>query len=78
MKTTEDCYPQLLAGMYICNAPTHIQVSWRIIIRPLLPVRVVHKFDFIHPLLNQNQEYEQLLLPHLCEDHYTNTIWWII
>ena len=44
-------------------------MSWRIIIRPLLPVRVVHKFDFIHPLLNQNQEYEQLLLPHLCEDH---------
>jgi hypothetical protein len=68
MKMTEDCYPQLLAGMYVCHAPSYIQYPWRII-RPLFPKRVLQKFDFINPNTNPNQEYQRLILPHLCEDH---------
>lgn len=72
MKLTEDCYPQLLAGMYICDAPSYIQVPWRMI-RPLFPPRVLQKFDFISsPNTNHhsvNQDYQRLLLPHICEDH---------
>lgn len=67
MKLTEDCYPQLLAGMYICDAPSYIQLPWKMI-RPLFPKRVLQKFDFINPNANIN-EYQRLLLPHLCEDH---------
>lgn len=67
MKLTEDCYPQLLAGMYICDAPSYIQLPWRMI-RPLFPKRVLQKFDFINPNTNTN-EYQRLILPHLCEDH---------
>jgi len=48
MGVMEDCYPQLLQRIFICNSPTWIQVPWRIC-RPLMPRRVVEKLDFITP-----------------------------
>jgi hypothetical protein len=44
----EDCYPQLLQGIFVCNAPVWIQIPWRMF-RPLMPKRVASKVDFIAP-----------------------------
>ena len=66
MKLTEDCYPQLLASMYVCDAPCYIQMPWRMI-RPFFPKRVVQKFDFICPD-TRTSDYRRLL-PHMCTDH---------
>ena len=46
MGVMEDRYPQMLHSMFICNSPVWIQIPWRVI-RPLMPKRVVTKFDFI-------------------------------
>jgi CRAL/TRIO domain len=59
MKITQDCYPQLLQTMYICDAPSLLQVPWRVI-RPLFPKRVTTKFDFITPKSNRS-EYQRLV-----------------
>ena len=48
MAVMEDVYPQLLQTLYICGAPSYIQIPWRIL-KPLLPKRVVSKIDFINP-----------------------------
>lgn len=47
-KTLSDCYPQNVGAYLVCHAPFWIQVPWKIL-RPLLPVRVVAKLDFLNP-----------------------------
>lgn len=54
MGIMEDCYPQLLQGIYICHAPIFMQIPWRLL-RPLLPKRVTSKIDFISPTTNENE-----------------------
>ena len=54
MDTMEDYYPQLLQSVLICDGPIWIQIPWRIL-RPLLPKRVVSKFDFINPKSNTKE-----------------------
>ena len=49
MGVMEDCYPQLLQSVIICNSPVWIQIPWRII-RPIMPKRVTSKIDFVNPL----------------------------
>jgi CRAL/TRIO domain len=48
MGVMEDCYPQLLQTLFICNAPGWIEFFWRMI-RPIMPSRVTSKMDFIDP-----------------------------
>jgi hypothetical protein len=62
----EDCYPQLLQTLYICHAPSWIQVPWRVV-RPFFPKRVKSKFDFIHPETNLHER--QRLLKHISLEH---------
>ncbi|KAI2499439.1 hypothetical protein MHU86_15023 [Fragilaria crotonensis] len=38
MGVMEDCYPQMLEGIFICDPPLWIQIPWRVC-RPLLPKR---------------------------------------
>jgi hypothetical protein len=66
MNLAQDCYPQLLQSMFICDAPCWLQVPWRII-RPLFPKRVTSKFDFILPATNNHER--ELLLRHISDDH---------
>ena len=54
MGIMEDCYPQLLQTLFICHAPSWVQVPWRIV-RPFFPKKVKSKFDFIHPSTNTNE-----------------------
>jgi hypothetical protein len=51
----EDCYPQLLEKIFLCNPPVWAQVPWRVM-RPFLPKRVVTKIDFISPRRNQKEK----------------------
>lgn len=51
MHIMEDCYPQMLQTVFVCHAPGWIQVPWRVL-RPLIPKRVVEKFDFVAPETN--------------------------
>jgi hypothetical protein len=40
MEVMQDCHPQLVHGIFICNPRVWIQIPWRIF-RPLIPKRVV-------------------------------------
>jgi hypothetical protein len=51
MKATQDCYPQMLQCMLVCQAPTWIQTAWRVV-RPFFPKRIVEKTDFLTPATN--------------------------
>lgn len=66
MGIMEDCYPQLLQSIFVCNSPSWIQIPWRLL-RPLLPTRVVNKFDFITP--DTNEEERNRLLKYISEDN---------
>jgi hypothetical protein len=66
MSVMEDCYPQLLQSIFVCNAPVWIQIPWRFL-RPLLPTRVVNKFDFITPEKSANER--NRLLKYISEDN---------
>jgi hypothetical protein len=66
MAVMEDCYPQLLQGIFICDPPIWIQIPWRIF-RPLLPKRVVNKIDFIVPLTRKKERMR--LFKHISEDN---------
>lgn len=66
MGKMEDVYPQLLQALFLCNVPTWVQIPWRIL-RPIMPKRVVEKFDFINP--NQNQHEKERLLRYMSNDH---------
>jgi len=66
MGIMEDCYPQMLHGIFVCNAPAWVQVPWRIL-RPLMPKRVVEKIDFINPLKNEKER--KRLYKHIAPEH---------
>ena len=65
MEIMEDCYPQLLQGIYIINAPSWMQMPWRLV-RPFFPKRVVEKLDFITPRKNAREL--KRLLKHISEE----------
>ena len=66
MGVMEDCYPQLLQSIFVCNSPGWIQLPWRLL-RPLLPTRVVNKFDFITP--DTNEEERNRLFKYISQDN---------
>lgn len=66
MGIMEDVYPQLLEKVFICHAPTWVQVPWRIL-RPLMPKRVVAKVDFINPDKKRNER--ERLYEYIDEEH---------
>jgi len=65
MTVMEDCYPQLLQQIFLCNSPSWIQIPWRIA-RPLLPKRVVEKLDFINPFITKERN---RVLEFISEEH---------
>lgn len=66
MGVMEDCYPQSLHGIFICNVSAVIQVPWRVL-RPLMPKRVASKIDFIDPLANKKER--NRLLAYVSEEN---------
>lgn len=66
MGIMEDCYPQMLQGVFICDAPVWLQMPWRLM-RPILPTRVVSKFDFISPWKNDKER--ERLFAYISEDN---------
>jgi len=65
MGVMEDCYPQLLQRIYICNSSRWVQIPWRIC-KPLLPKRVVEKLDFINTSVTKERSG---LLEFISEEH---------
>ncbi|CAJ1949931.1 unnamed protein product [Cylindrotheca closterium] len=51
-KELQNCYPQGVESYFVCNAPFWIQGPWKLL-KPLLPVRVVSKLDFLNPKENE-------------------------
>jgi CRAL/TRIO domain len=78
MGVMEDCYPQMLQMVFICHAPSWIQVPWGIL-RPILPKRVVEKIDFMVP--EKRDKERARLLKYISEEHLpvrfggTNGVW---
>jgi len=66
MAIMEECYPQLLHGIYICKPPTWIHIPWRIA-RPFLPKRVIEKIDFVNP--HRNDREKKTLLRFLSDEN---------
>ena len=64
MGVMEECYPQLLEGIFVCKAPAWIQIPWRLL-RPILPKRVVNKIDFVTP----TDEERERLQGHVSINH---------
>ena len=62
----EDCYPQMLQGTLVCNAPAWAQIPWRIC-RPLLPKRMVQKIDFVNSAKNEKER--KRLFAYISEEH---------
>ena len=62
----EDCYPQMLQGIFICDPPVWIQIPWRLC-RPLEPRRVVEKMDFIVPATNEKER--RRLYQHVSDEN---------
>lgn len=66
-KALEDCYPQLLGAVFLCHAPTWLNVVWRTLIRPMMPPRVLEKVDFLTPLTSERDR--RRLHAYLAEEH---------
>jgi hypothetical protein len=66
MKVMEDCYPQMLESIFMCNPPGVVKMLWGIV-RVILPERVVAKFDMINP--SENEEEKRRLYKHMTEEH---------
>jgi CRAL/TRIO domain len=66
MGIMEDCYPQLLQSLFVCNPPAWIHIPWKIC-RVIMPKRVVSKMDFIAPAKNKKERAQ--LLAYLSEDN---------
>lgn len=47
-KEMQNCYPQGVQSYFVCHSPIWIEGPWKIL-KPLLPVRVVSKLDFLNP-----------------------------
>ena len=66
MNLMEDCYPQLLQAVYVVNPPIWISTIWDLC-RPLMPKRVVAKFDIIRPAKKDKDR--ELLLQFIDESN---------
>lgn len=66
MADTEDCYPQMLESIYICNPPTVVAVVWKLA-KVFMPTRVVSKFGFLSPKTNAKDR--KLLCRHITEQN---------
>lgn len=66
MGLMEDCYPQGLGTVLVCNAPSWMHIPWKIT-RPLLPTRVVSKMDFVDPARNEKERTR--LFKYISEDN---------
>jgi hypothetical protein len=47
-KKIQNCYPQGVQAYFVCHAPFWIETPWKLM-KPLLPLRVVSKLDFLNP-----------------------------
>lgn len=66
MGITEDAYPQMLESIFVCNAPSWIQIPWRLC-RPILPKRTVSKIDFVSPETSEKER--KRLLRFIADDN---------
>jgi hypothetical protein len=66
MGLMEDCYPQLLQTIYICNAPMVIHAVWSVF-RAIMPKRVISKIDIIEPRTNEKER--KRLLKYITDDN---------
>lgn len=66
MGVMEDCYPQLLQGIFICNPPSWIHIPWQIC-RKILPKRLISKIDFLRP--DKNEKERKRILKHISEEN---------
>ena len=65
-KIFEDHYPQCLRSLFVCHAPTWLQVPFKLF-RPLMPKRFIEKFNFINP--SKNKKEAALFLKFMTVDH---------
>jgi len=65
-KELEDYYPQLLASIYIFNAPRWVHAIWKVL-RPLFPKRLVEKVDFMPPNATKKGIVYEPLRKHVSE-----------
>ncbi|CAB9502677.1 expressed unknown protein [Seminavis robusta] len=65
MTLMEDCYPQLLETVFICNGPSLIWAVWKLF-SVIVPKRVKSKFDIISP--KDNPKDRKKLFRHLTEE----------
>ena len=66
MSVMEDCYPQLLQAIFVCDPPTWILASWRLV-KVFFPKRVKEKFDFISPKANEKER--RTLLKYISKEN---------
>jgi hypothetical protein len=66
MSVMEDCYPQMLQGIFLCNPPAWIHVPWKVC-RSILPKRLIEKIDFIRP--DKNEKERTRLFKHIALQH---------
>jgi len=66
MGEMEDCYPQMLETLFLCNAPSWIHLVWQIM-RPIMPKRILDKIDIITPTKNEKERHR--LWQHISEDN---------
>ena len=64
MAVMEDCYPQLLQSIIICEPPAWIQVPWRMI-KVFFPKRVTEKLDVLSPRTNLKER--KILYKHVVD-----------
>jgi hypothetical protein len=66
MGVMEDCYPQMLQGIFVCNPPSWIHIPWQIC-RKILPKRLISKIDFVRP--DKNEKERKRILKYISEDN---------
>jgi len=65
-KEIEDYYPQLLASIYIFNAPSWVNTVWKVL-KPIFPKRLVEKIDFMPN--NASEKLYTPILKHISEEN---------
>ena len=66
METLNECYPEMLDKIFVCQAPSWVQVPYRIM-KPLLPKSLLEAFDFISPRTNERERRD--LFKYVSEDN---------
>ncbi|CAB9509061.1 expressed unknown protein [Seminavis robusta] len=66
MALMEDCYPQSLEVVYLCDPPAFIKAVWKILTL-VVPKRVMEKFDMINPTKNEKER--EHLYRHISNDN---------